>query len=298
MLLRSGFEYTFNDLLYSQFLSARSLCRKRRSVTWRRFVKSHLKGLRVVFRHDLVRPESSIPSLTRFTINPKSYSEVYRTKKWATQSLARRFVSPTGESPHTRQDSPGPAPILFETPCAFSTRTVRVSFWWKKEGNSKFRRLNRLPREEKELLILKRELFRKPYEFQPLSYPLATEAVLVEWEMVYLTPSDTLDARFGLSQPISCRPPCYCRIHSPGTWWQSEKTCISCLNYHTIIKMGEFHSDRSPAFSHTFDQHVLFCGSELARRYRRRKRSSNDDGFVDPKVFVESFDRYVKRLNS
>lgn len=296
MKLRSGFEYTF-DSLSPYNASQRVILRGRRSVTWRRFVKSHLKGIRAVMR-PVARPESIVQELTRFTINPKSYSEAHRTRKWATQSLAQRFVSPAGESPHKSQDSPGPAPFQEETPFAVSFRTVSVTYWWKKKQVAYrpgvFRRVSP---ESDFLLRLKRELFRKPGVVQPLAAPMDTESVMVDWEMVYRTPSGTLDARFGLSQPISCRPPCFCRVHSPGTWWQSENVCISCLNYYTVISTGSFHADRSTNFLHTFDNHVLFCGSELARRYRRRKRSRNDAGHVDPLVFVEKFEPYQLRIN-
>jgi len=288
MRLRSGFEYTFNDLLYSQFLSARSLHRGRRSVTWRRFVKSHLKGIRTVFAHRPARPESNVPELTRLMINPKSYSEAHRTKKWATQSLARRFVSPTGESSHKSQDSIGPAPFQEETPFALSFRTVPVSFWWKAKSAAYRPGLFRRVSPETDLLArLKRELFRKPGEFQILAAPMGTESVKSDWEMVYRTPSGSLDARFALDRAISCRPPCYCRVHSPGIWWRFEKTCISCLNYYTIIESGNFYSDRSSEFAKAFTGHVLFCGSELARRYRGRKMFGRAEGTVDPDSFVE-----------
>jgi len=200
--------------------------------------------------------------------------------------LARRFVHPSGRSSHTSQGSLGPAPLPLETPFACSFRTVPVTYWWKERETYSQLLNRRINPDSVELQLLKRELFRKPGEFSPYSYPLGTNAVKTEWEMVYRTPSDSLDARFALSKGVLCSAPCFCRIHAPGMWWQFENACVSCLNYYVIIKEHRFYSDRSLNFRASFDQHVLFCGSELARRFRRRKRLMIGQGVGEPLSFV------------
>jgi len=99
------------------------------------------------------------------------------------------------------------------------------------------------------------------------------------WVLVYRTPSGQPDADFKPYGKL-CEPPCYCRIHTPDVWWSSEP-CIPCYNYASELKASKL-CPRRPAGLNMWDfiTHIIECRSELARRYRSRKRRLEELGVV------------------
>lgn len=278
MKTRSGFEYTFASLVVQKRTSTYS---RRRAVKWHRFVKRHLEALNVVFG-PRTRVDSIVQELTRFMIKSKSASKAHWTQKWATGSLARRFVSTSVESSHTSLERPAQAPLPLETPFNVSFRTVTNSFAWKNPLNFRAALLA-AQHLDLEHAVMKRELFGKRGEFTPSWVPIGKEFAVGEWEMVYRTPSDSLDARFALSKPKPCSVPCFCRLHLGSSKIDAE--CITCENYAFAIKQGGSRQLWSPFFSR-FKEHVLECRSMRARRYRRRYGSPYQ---MDEVCFEDTF---------
>lgn len=286
MKLRSGFEYTFVEPYAS---SARaSLRSRRRLVKWRQFVKSHrrtiVEGLGLWSFAN--KQDSSVArilqELTRFKIKSKLSSKADWTREWATKSLARRFVPASAGSSHTKPERPAQVPFQEGVPFDVSFRTVPLSFAWKNPLTYSSRLLRESSCSDPEHVFMLRELFRKRGEIFPSWVPMGQEFALEEWEMVYRTPSGSLDARFVLSKPKPCTFPCFCRLHLASS--SVCAVCITCENYSFLIR------ERGPSHFWSrdfvgFNSHVASCRSRRARRYRGRygctygKSEPGEDGF-------------------
>jgi len=291
MRTRSGFEYL---PLTTSLYKRKYVLRKRRRIAGllRKKVRRALSKV-PPWEQPAVLDNAS--GLKRFMINKEFGSRSRWSQMWATQSMARRFTGAAKHpSPHTKSSSVAEeAPSDFSFPVSF--RTVRNSFKWKKHGGKAIY-----------LTVLGKRNGTVP------SWVADNEAYeWCEWEMVYRTPSGSLDARFVLSKQMPCRFPCYCILHCSGASWDREE-CVPCYNLACELESRSGVTTRSedegdavdedprpvrstvlePLWAdrmdaHTAGNHISFCKSERARRYRRRKLRLESLGVsIPPSLFV------------
>jgi len=296
MQTRSGFEYL--RLTVHSAKKRVSLARKRR----RRFGRLRKKARRLLKEvppWDLGAATANLSPLTRFAIKlEKSRSKAGWIETWATHSLARRMVPAAKQgSPHIKPKAAAAlAPSLNYTPFNFSTLEVKVPFPWKRRSvplNESYAR--RVRGSQASEILEKVEKGLLPAWLVQWS---AFEDSPEEWVMVYRTPSEQPDADFS-SEKI-CRPPCYCRLHTPDWWWSLE-SCINCYNYASEFKASALYPGRPSGLDtlgwHT---HVSSCQGERARRYRRRERRLfAEHGCVwnREKLFIADHALYARMLD-